>query len=92
MRRSFSWAKVIFLVGLAVFLLWYPKLADPYFLHLAVAAFLAMILASSWDILARTGQVSVGQAGLFGIGAYTAALLYKWIHLSPVPGGSSQSS
>ncbi len=86
MSRSFSWTKTIFLVGLAIFLLWYPKLADPYFLHLTVAAFLAMILASSWDILARTGQVSVGQAGLFGIGAYTAALLYKWIHLSPVLG------
>ncbi len=86
MTRSFSRAKAIFLVGLAIFLLWYPKLADPYFLHLTVAAFLAMILASSWDILARTGQVSVGQAGLFGIGAYTAALLYKWIHLSPVLG------
>ncbi|MGA2955340.1 MAG: branched-chain amino acid ABC transporter permease [Thermodesulfobacteriota bacterium] len=86
MSRPFSWKKSIFLVGLAIFLLWYPKLADPYFLHLTVAAFLAMILASSWDILARTGQVSVGQAGLFGIGAYTAALLYKWIHLSPVLG------
>jgi len=86
MIHSFSRAKVIFLILLAVFLLWYPKLADPYFLHLTVTAFLAMILASSWDILARTGQVSVGQAGLFGIGAYTAALLYKWIHLSPVLG------
>jgi branched-chain amino acid transport system permease protein len=86
MSRSFSWTKAIFLVGLAIFLLWYPKLADPYFLHLTVAAFLAMILASSWDILARTGQVSVGQAGLFGIGAYTAALLYKWVYLSPVLG------
>jgi branched-chain amino acid transport system permease protein len=86
MSRSFSWTKAIFLVGLALFLLWYPKLADPYFLHLTVAAFLAMILASSWDILARTGQVSVGQAGLFGIGAYTAALLYKWVYLSPVLG------
>jgi branched-chain amino acid transport system permease protein len=86
MIRSFSWKKAFFLVGLSIFLLWYPKLADPYFLHLTVAAFLAMILSSSWDILARTGQVSVGQAGLFGIGAYTAALLYNWAHLSPVLG------
>jgi branched-chain amino acid transport system permease protein len=84
--HSFSWKKAFFLVGLSIFLLWYPKLADPYFLHLTVAAFLAMILSSSWDILARTGQVSVGQAGLFGIGAYTAALLYNWVHLPPVLG------
>jgi len=86
MSRSFSWKKTFFLIALGIFLLWYPKLVDSYFLHLTVAAFLAMILSSSWDILARTGQVSVGQAGLFGIGAYTAALLYKWVHLSPVLG------
>ena len=67
-------------------MIFYPKLVDSYFLHLTVAAILAMIMASSWDILARTGQVSVGQAGLFGIGAYTAALLYQWVHLPAVLG------
>ena len=71
---------------LAIVLIFYPKLVDSYFLHLTIAAFLAVVLASSWDILARTGQVSVGQAGLFGIGAYTAALLYRWIHLHPILG------
>ena len=86
MNRSFSWKKVLFLVLLLLFALWFPRLVDAYFLHLAVTFFLAMILASSWDILARTGQVSVGQAGLFGIGAYAAALLFKWVHLSPVLG------
>ncbi len=86
MRRSFSWKKIVFLLVLAIFLLMYPKFAGSYFLHLTIAAMLAMVLASSWDILARTGQVSVGQAGLFGIGAYTAALLFKWIHLTPVLG------
>jgi branched-chain amino acid transport system permease protein len=86
MNRSFSWKKVLFLVPLLLFALWFPRLVDAYFLHLAVTFFLAMILASSWDILARTGQVSVGQAGLFGIGAYAAALLFKWVHLSPVLG------
>ncbi len=86
MIRSFSWKIVIFLIALAIFLVSYPKLVDSYFLHLTVATFLAMIMASSWDILARTGQVSVGQAGLFGIGAYTAALLYQKIHLHPVLG------
>lgn len=86
MNRSFSWKKALFLILLLCFALGFPRLVDAYFLHLAVTFFLAMILASSWDILARTGQVSVGQAGLFGIGAYTAALLFKWVHLSPVLG------
>lgn len=86
MTRRFSLKKAIFLAVLGAFLLVYPRVAGPYFLHLTVIAFLAMIMASSWDILARTGQVSVGQAGLFGIGAYTAALLYQKLHLSPVLG------
>ena len=76
----------MWLMALALFMIFYPKLVDSYFLHLTVATFLAMILASSWDILARTGQVSVGQAGLFGIGAYTAALLYQKLHLHPILG------
>jgi branched-chain amino acid transport system permease protein len=67
-------------------LLAFPGIADSYFLHLAIAALIPMILASSWDILARTGQVSVGQAALFGIGAYTAVLLYRWVHMPPVWG------
>ena len=86
MNRRLSWKTVVPLAGLAVFLLFYPKWVDSYFLHLTIATFLAMIMASSWDILARTGQVSVGQAGLFGIGAYTAALLYQKVHLHPILG------
>jgi branched-chain amino acid transport system permease protein len=86
MGRNFSRTKILLLALLAAFLLLYPRLADAYFLHLTIAAILAMILASSWDILARTGQVSVGNAGLFGIGAYSAALLFHWLHLPPVLG------
>jgi branched-chain amino acid transport system permease protein len=86
MNRSLSWKTVILLMAVAILMIFYPKLVDSYFLHLTVATFLAMIMASSWDILARTGQVSVGQAGLFGIGAYTAALLFQKVHLPPVLG------
>src|SRR5690606_27742451 len=31
------------------------------------------ILALSWDILCRVGQVSLGQAAFFGLGAYASA-------------------
>jgi branched-chain amino acid transport system permease protein len=86
MNRSLSWKTVSLLMAAAILMIFYPKLVDSYFLHLTVATFLAIIMASSWDILARTGQVSVGQAGLFGIGAYTAALLFQKAHLPPVLG------
>ena len=86
MKQPFSRKRAILLIALVIIMLFYPKLVDSYFLHLTVITFLAMIMASSWDILARTGQVSVGQAGLFGIGAYTAALLYQKVHLHPILG------
>ncbi len=86
MGSSIRWKTALPLAILLAFLLLFPKLVGSYFLHLAVSGALAMILASSWDILARTGQVSVGQAGLFGIGAYSSALLYQKYALPPVLG------
>ena len=47
---------------------------DPYWIQLVLGASLLAILALSWDILSRTGQVSLGQAAFFGIGAYASAL------------------
>ena len=47
---------------------------DPYWIQLVLGVSLLAILALSWDILSRTGQVSLGQAAFFGIGAYTSAL------------------
>ena len=35
------------------------------------------ILALSWDILARTGQVSLAHAAFYGAGAYTTAIIVK---------------
>lgn len=86
MKSSIRWKTALPLAILCAFLLLFPNLVGSYFLHMAVSAILAMILASSWDILARTGQVSVGQAGLFGIGAYSSALLYQKFALPPVLG------
>ncbi len=36
------------------------------------------ILALSWDLLARTGQVSLAHAAFFGAGAYSTALLSRF--------------
>ncbi|MEM0357077.1 MAG: branched-chain amino acid ABC transporter permease [Candidatus Bathyarchaeia archaeon] len=40
---------------------------------------LVAILAVSWDLLVgRTGQISLGHALFYGIGAYTTAILYQY--------------
>jgi branched-chain amino acid transport system permease protein len=47
----------------------------PFLIQVAIGIAISAILALAWDILSRTGQVSLGHAAFFGIGAYGSALL-----------------
>lgn len=50
---------------------------NPYYLHLAETILIYAILLFGLDIVVGyTGQVSLGHAGLFGIGSYTVGVLY----------------
>ncbi|CAN7778790.1 ABC transporter permease subunit [Paraburkholderia sp. SIMBA_054] len=62
------------LVALAVF----PVLSgNPYYIHLVETIMIYAILLFGLDIVVGyTGQVSLGHAGLFGVGAYTAGVLF----------------
>jgi branched-chain amino acid transport system permease protein len=62
-------------LGLAVLTvpLWLP---NPYYLHILIMAGIFGVLALSLNLLlGYTGQLSLGHAAFFGIGAYTSALL-----------------
>lgn len=49
--------------------------------NILVPANLMAILAVSWDLLVgRTGQISLGHALFWGIGAYGTALLFKYLN------------
>lgn len=51
-------------------------LANPYYVHILIMAGIFAILALSLNLLlGYTGQLSLGHAAFFGIGAYTSALL-----------------
>jgi branched-chain amino acid transport system permease protein len=51
-------------------------LASPYHVHIAIMAGIFTILALSLNLLlGYTGQLSLGHAAFFGIGAYTSSLL-----------------
>ncbi|MGH2457565.1 MAG: ABC transporter permease [Chloroflexota bacterium] len=55
-----------------------PILGSPYILQVAAIVVIFTVLALSMTLLAGTaGQISLGQAGLFAIGAYASALLVK---------------
>jgi branched-chain amino acid transport system permease protein len=53
-----------------------PKFLDDYFMYLINLACIHIILAAGLNFLTGcSGQVSLGHAGFYGIGAYTSALL-----------------
>jgi branched-chain amino acid transport system permease protein len=66
-------------VGLAVLVLYPVLIPNPYYIHLFETILIYAILLFGLDIVVGyTGQVSLGHAGLFGIGAYaTGVLVFK---------------
>ena len=71
MMRVIRWVLPALVIAAAVA---FPLVAGPYPLAVAQSVLIFMALAVSWDMLLRSGQISFGIAGFFGIGAYGAAL------------------
>lgn len=66
----------IALVGMAALVLFPVFIHNPYYVHLLETIMIYAIVLFGLDIVVGyTGQVSLGHAGLFGIGAYTAGVL-----------------
>jgi branched-chain amino acid transport system permease protein len=78
------------LVALAgLIALTYPWLTAPFpvYQRLGALVLLAAIGASAWNIIGGyAGQVSVGHAIFFGVGAYAAVLGYHYLALPPILG------
>ncbi|MFZ6690520.1 ABC transporter permease subunit [Undibacterium sp. SXout20W] len=65
------------IIGVAALGLFPVFMHNPYYLHLAETILIYAILLFGLDIVVGyTGQVSLGHAGLFGIGSYTTGVLY----------------
>jgi len=64
------------IVGILLLLLFPQVIPNPYYIHLAETILIYAILLFGLDIVVGyTGQVSLGHAGLFGIGSYTTGVL-----------------
>src|SRR4051794_13826159 len=73
MKRSHL---LLAVVGVAALLLFPLGVGNPYYIHLLETIMIYAIVLFGLDIVVGyTGQVSLGHAGLFGIGAYTAGVL-----------------
>src|SRR6201994_483614 len=65
------------LAGLAALAVFPVLSGNPYYIHLVETIMIYAILLFGLDIVVGyTGQVSLGHAGLFGVGAYTAGVLF----------------
>ena len=75
----------VYLPVLGVFLIAAPFIFQTrYSQHVLILVLLYVALGSAWNILGGfAGQLSVGHAAFFGIGAYTAAVLASKTSLSP---------
>ena len=65
-------------------LLTLPSYIGVYLLNVMDIILIYLSLALSWDMLLRSGQISFGVAGLFGVGGYAAALIHLNAGVSPL--------
>jgi branched-chain amino acid transport system permease protein len=82
-----SWREMLYLaaprvIPLAVFLI-LPLFLDAYWQKVLLSVAIFGLLAISWDIMAQTGMVSLGQALFFGMGAYCSGVMNHYFGISP---------
>lgn len=72
------------ILAIAVVLLLLPLFLEDYLLHVMILIFLYAYLGQAWNILGGYGgQLSLGHAAYFGLGAYTSTILFIHFGLSP---------
>lgn len=77
--------RVYYLFGaLAVVVALLPLVLGPYPQSIARSVLIYMMLSLSWDMLVRSGQLSFGIAGFFGLGGYAAAIGANYLGIPPV--------
>jgi branched-chain amino acid transport system permease protein len=86
MSHSRVW-KGLLLFGLFLLLAVMPKLVSEFRLNLVISMLIYSLVAIGFNMLfGQGGLLSFGHAAYFGIGAYTAILVYKHLGFSLLPG------
>lgn len=80
----FSWKNTFFIICACIILFILPIWIKDYLLHFLILAFLWAYLSQSWNIVGGfCGQLSLGHAAFFAVGAYTSSLLYVDFGVNP---------
>ena len=87
-----SWREMLYLAAprlIPIFgFLILPLVLGPYWQKVLLSVAVFALLAISWDILAQSGMISLGQALFFGMGAYASGAFnhyFGWHPLIAVP-------
>lgn len=81
-----SWARnwrYLLPVFLSLLALSVPVYASEFTLRMLITIFIFIIYSSAWNLLAYSGQGSIGHAAFLGVGAYASTLLSLWLGLTP---------
>lgn len=81
-----SWLKPpnIIAACLLILLLILPLLISEYYLHVVILILMYAVLGTAWNWIGGfAGQISLGNAVYFGLGAYSTALVQTWWHWNP---------
>ncbi len=82
-----SWREVLYLAGPKLLpiigCLILPLLLNAYWQKVFLSVAVFALLAISWDLLAQTGMISLGQALFYGMGAYVSGILNHYWGLHP---------
>jgi branched-chain amino acid transport system permease protein len=71
-------------IGIIGLLFVLPRLGlSVYFMHTLIGVFIWIIVANSLRLLSLSGQGSIGHAAFMAVGAYTSAILAKFLGWSP---------
>jgi branched-chain amino acid transport system permease protein len=81
MKKILTPLIAIIAIGLLIFLPFYTR---AYFLHVVMTILIYMTLSLSWDMMLRTGQLSFGIAGFFGVGAYVSIVSFANFGINPL--------
>ena len=77
--------KYIFWVIIALAAVTIPLFSGPYQMSVLRTVLTYAALAVSWDMLIRSGQLSFGIAGFFGLGTYISAMCSIYLNMPGIP-------
>jgi branched-chain amino acid transport system permease protein len=83
-----SWREMLYLaaprmIPIIAFLI-LPLILGVYWQKVLLSVAVFALLAISWDILAQTGMISLGQALFFGMGAYASGVINHYLGWHPL--------